>query len=64
MASDFDGKKCEHCGGESFRLATDDWMSRTFRFVEKGQLKCAMAVVQNIWCVVSVDRSLLGFIPL
>ena len=39
MASDFDGKKCEHCGGESFRLATDDWMSRTFRFVEKGQLK-------------------------
>ena len=37
--AEFDGKKCIQCGGESFRLATDDWMSRTFRFVEKGQLK-------------------------
>ena len=39
MAEEFDGKHCIQCGGESFRLTRDDWMSRTFRFVEHGQLK-------------------------
>jgi len=39
MVEEFDGKRCIQCGGESFRLTRDDWMSRTFRFVEHGQLK-------------------------
>ena len=39
MTEEFDGKHCIQCGGESFRLTRDDWMSRTFRFVEHGQLK-------------------------
>ncbi len=39
MGEEFDGKRCLQCGGESFRLTRDDWMSRTFRFVEHGQLK-------------------------
>ena len=39
MGEEFDGKRCIQCGGETFRLVNDDWMSRTFRFVEKGQLK-------------------------
>jgi hypothetical protein len=39
MGEEFDGKRCIQCNGESFRLTNDDWMSRTFRFVEKGQLK-------------------------
>ncbi len=34
-----DGKHCIQCGGEVFRLVHDEWMSRTFRFVENGQLK-------------------------
>jgi len=34
-----DGKHCIQCGGENFRLVHDEWMSRTFRFVENGQLK-------------------------
>ena len=37
--AELDGKKCIMCGGEAFRLANDEWMKRTFRFVEKGQLK-------------------------
>ena len=39
MTSEFDGKRCIQCGGETFRLVNDEWMKRTFRFVEKGQLK-------------------------
>jgi len=39
MGVEFDGKKCIMCGKDNFRLVNDDWMSRTFRFVEKGQLK-------------------------
>ncbi|MHA1240257.1 MAG: hypothetical protein ACTSQU_05625 [Promethearchaeota archaeon] len=39
MVEEFDGKHCIQCGGEAFRLVNDDWMSRTFRFVEHGQLK-------------------------
>ncbi|MHA1194877.1 MAG: hypothetical protein ACTSRH_01920 [Promethearchaeota archaeon] len=39
MAHEFDGKHCVQCGGDNFRLVHDEWMSRTFRFVEKGQLK-------------------------
>ena len=39
MTEEFDGKHCIQCGGEVFRLVRDDWMSRTFRFVENGQLK-------------------------
>jgi len=31
-------KKCEVCGGTSFMIAHDEWMQRTFRFVEKGTL--------------------------
>ncbi|TXT59676.1 MAG: hypothetical protein BAJALOKI2v1_180004 [Promethearchaeota archaeon] len=34
-----DGEHCVVCGGDSFRIAHDEWMQRTFRFVEKGQLK-------------------------
>ncbi len=37
--AEFDGKHCIQCSGETFRLVNDDWMSRTFRFVEHGQLK-------------------------
>ena len=37
--SEFDGKKCIMCGGVNFRIVNDEWMKRTFRFVEKGQLK-------------------------
>ena len=37
--SEFDGKHCTQCGSDSFRLAHDEWMRRTFRFVENGQLK-------------------------
>lgn len=39
MGEEFDGKCCIQCGGETFRLVRDDWLSRTFRFVEHGQLK-------------------------
>jgi hypothetical protein len=31
-------KVCSVCGGKNFRRVTDEWMKRTFRFVEKGQL--------------------------
>ncbi|MHA1796286.1 MAG: hypothetical protein ACTSUK_09240 [Promethearchaeota archaeon] len=31
-------KVCEVCGGKSFRVAHDEWMKRTFRFVETGTL--------------------------
>jgi len=31
--------KCEGCGGTTFELAHDEWMKRTFRFVENGQLR-------------------------
>ncbi|MFX1316481.1 MAG: hypothetical protein ACFE9T_11495 [Promethearchaeota archaeon] len=34
-----DGKSCIVCGGSSFRIVNDEWMKRTFRFVEVGQLK-------------------------
>ncbi|MBD3196608.1 MAG: hypothetical protein GF317_16250 [Candidatus Lokiarchaeota archaeon] len=39
MSQNFDGKHCSECGGEAFRIVNDEWMKRTFRFVEKGQLK-------------------------
>ena len=39
MTEDFDGKHCQQCGSESFRLVHDEWMARAFQFVEKGQLK-------------------------
>ncbi|MHA1744385.1 MAG: hypothetical protein ACTSWW_00205 [Promethearchaeota archaeon] len=31
-------KKCIVCKGTAFRQVTDEWMKRTFRFVEKGTL--------------------------
>ena len=36
---EFDGKHCSQCGGDNFRIVHDEWMSRTFRFVENGQLQ-------------------------
>ncbi len=32
-------KKCAVCNGTVFRVAHDEWMRRTFRFVEKGTLE-------------------------
>jgi Zn finger protein HypA/HybF involved in hydrogenase expression len=32
-------KVCSECGGKSFRIVNDEWMKRTFRFVEKGTLE-------------------------
>ncbi|GAB4309815.1 MAG: hypothetical protein Kow0069_09440 [Promethearchaeota archaeon] len=34
-------KVCAVCGGKTFRTVTDEWMKRTFRFVEAagGQLQ-------------------------
>lgn len=32
-------KSCSQCGGKSFRVAHDEWMARTFRFVENGTLE-------------------------
>jgi len=26
MAEEFDGKHCSECGGDSFRIAHDEWM--------------------------------------
>lgn len=34
-----DGEHCIVCGSTEFRGVNDEWMSRTFRFVENGQLK-------------------------
>ena len=31
-------KVCKVCGKTSFRIVNDEWMKRTFRFVEKGTL--------------------------
>ena len=31
-------KKCSECGGTKFRVAHDEWMKRTFIFVENGTL--------------------------
>ena len=31
-------KKCSICDGTNFRIVSDEWMKRTFRFVEKGVL--------------------------
>ena len=31
-------KKCAVCGGDNFRIVSDEWMKRTFRFVENGTL--------------------------
>ncbi|MBD3342547.1 MAG: hypothetical protein GF353_25835 [Candidatus Lokiarchaeota archaeon] len=39
MTETFDGKHCSECGGDTFRVVNDEWMKRTFRFVENGQLK-------------------------
>ena len=32
-------KTCSECGGKSFRIVNDEWMKRTFRFVENGTLE-------------------------
>ncbi len=32
-------KTCSNCGGKSFRIVKDEWMARTFRFVESGALE-------------------------
>ncbi len=32
-------KSCTQCGGKSFRIVNDEWMKRTFRFVENGTLE-------------------------
>ena len=32
-------KSCSQCGGKSFRIVNDEWMKRTFRFVENGTLE-------------------------
>ena len=34
-----DGVHCVVCGTDSFRVVNDEWMKRTFIFVELGQLK-------------------------
>ena len=39
MSQDEDGVHCIVCGCEGFRIVNDEWMKRTFRFVENGQLK-------------------------
>jgi Zn finger protein HypA/HybF involved in hydrogenase expression len=39
MSDEFDGKHCSECGGEDFSIVQDEWMKRTFKFVETGQLK-------------------------
>ncbi|MHA1689286.1 MAG: hypothetical protein ACTSUN_08125 [Promethearchaeota archaeon] len=40
MGVEFDGKHCSECGSDGpFRIVVDEWMKRTFRFVEHGQLK-------------------------
>jgi hypothetical protein len=31
-------KKCAVCGATGFRIVNDEWMKRTFRFVENGTL--------------------------
>ena len=31
-------KTCAVCSGTSFQIAHDEWMKRTFKFVENGQL--------------------------
>ncbi len=44
MGVEFDGKHCSECGSAGpFRNVVDEWMKRTFRFVEKGQLKMCEA---------------------
>ncbi|MFX0071328.1 MAG: hypothetical protein ACFFAO_09585 [Candidatus Hermodarchaeota archaeon] len=32
-------KECINCGGKNFRIVHDEWMRRTFRFVEQGTLE-------------------------
>ena len=32
-------KRCSECGGQAFRVVNDEWMKRTFRFVENGTLE-------------------------
>ena len=32
-------KSCSECGGKSFRIVNDEWMKRTFLFVENGTLE-------------------------
>ena len=32
-------KSCTQCSGKSFRIVNDEWMKRTFRFVENGTLE-------------------------
>ena len=45
------GVNCTQCGGTTFSLAHDEWMRRTFRFVEDGQLKmCAGCGAKFLVC--------------
>ena len=39
MSYDEDGVHCVVRGGDAFQIVNDEWMKRTFRFVENGQLK-------------------------
>ncbi|MBN1215073.1 MAG: hypothetical protein JXA99_06460 [Candidatus Lokiarchaeota archaeon] len=51
MAEQFDGKHCSECGGDSFSAVHDEWMRRTFFFVEKGQLKmCSSCGAKYLVC--------------
>jgi hypothetical protein len=45
-------KVCFACGGKGpFRIVQDEWMKRTFRFVEKGQLNmCQKCGAKHLVC--------------
>ena len=47
-----DGKHCVVCNSDGpFRAVTDEWMKRTFRFVENGQLKmCEKCGAKHLVC--------------
>jgi hypothetical protein len=52
MENSEDGKHCVVCGfGGPFRIVQDEWMKRTFRFVEEGQLKmCDKCGTKHLVC--------------
>ena len=51
MSDQEDGVHCTQCGGETFSNAHDEWMRRTFLFVEQGQLKmCAGCGAKFLVC--------------
>ncbi len=46
-----DGIHCIVCNGDAFSMAHDEWMRRTFKFVEDGQLKmCAGCGAKYLVC--------------